>query len=337
MYSGPVSVSSSLTLKAIAYGSGLTDSAVGSAAYTITSGGGGGPAWYNSSWTNRKAITVDHTKVSGAGNLTNFPMLFSVTDPNLKTVANGGSVGKSDGTDIVFTASDGVTKLNHELELYNASTGQVIAWVQLPSLSSSADTAVYVYYGNAAAADQQNKTGVWDSNYKLVWHLANGTTLSGADSTSNGNNGTVYGPAAAGEIGGGAGGGVEGLSGSVPGGDQTRTLECWFKITGNSGSDQVLCGMGYDSGTGTIFSLMYRAAASTLSLDVKGIARSFSWTADSNWHHLAASYTSGSGVQNAAYTWTACRRPPAVEPALWRRNSLPTWMCNTVRPIRPTI
>src|ERR1019366_767137 len=108
-----------------------------------------------------------------------------------------------------------------------------------------------------------------------------------------------YGPAAAGIIGGGAGGVVEGTSGTVPGGDQSRTLECWFKITGNTGSDQVLCGMGYNSGTGTLFSLMYRAAASTLSVDTWGIARSFSWTADSNWHHLAAAYTSGSGLQNA--------------------------------------
>ena len=36
LYSGPVSVSSSLTLKAIAYRTGMTDSAVASAAYTIT-------------------------------------------------------------------------------------------------------------------------------------------------------------------------------------------------------------------------------------------------------------------------------------------------------------
>src|SRR5665213_3909377 len=100
VYSGPVSVSSSLTLKAIAYEAGMTDSSVASATYTISSGGGGGPSWYNSSWTNRKAITVDHTKVSGSSSLTNFPVLFSVIDANLKTVANGGSVGKSDGTDI---------------------------------------------------------------------------------------------------------------------------------------------------------------------------------------------------------------------------------------------
>src|ERR1700730_14718862 len=118
----------------------MADSSVASAAYTIQSGSA---TWYNLSWTNRKSIIVDHTKVSGSSSLNNFPMLFSVTDANLKTVGNGGSVGKSDGTDMLFTASDGVTKLNHELESYNASTGQVIAWVQLSSLSPTADTAIY--------------------------------------------------------------------------------------------------------------------------------------------------------------------------------------------------
>lgn len=43
VYSGPVSVSSSLTLKAIAYKSGMADSAVASASYTINSGGGSDP------------------------------------------------------------------------------------------------------------------------------------------------------------------------------------------------------------------------------------------------------------------------------------------------------
>ena len=305
-YNGPISVSSSMTLKAIAYAGGMTDSAVTSAAYLITAAitgnvpvTGGGTAWYNSSWTHRKAITVDHTKVAGSGNLINFPMLFSVTDANLKTIANGGQVGRSDGADVLFTAADGVTKLDHELEGYNGSAGQVTAWVRLPAVSSTTDTVIYVYYGNAVASDQQNKTAAWDSNYKLVWHLGNGTTLSGADSTTSNAKGVVYGVAGAGKIAGGAAGVVEGVGIGLVSADQTRTAECWFKITGNTGADQVICGMGYDSGTGSIFSLMYRAAGSTLSLDAKGIARSFPWRYDSNWHHLAATYTSGSGLQNA--------------------------------------
>jgi hypothetical protein len=192
VFGGPVAVSSSLTLKAIAYKAAMTDSGVASATYTISVG----PTWYNPSWTNRKAVTIDHTKVSGASNLTSFPMLFSVTDANLKSVANGGSVGKPDGTDILFTDSSGTFKISHELESYNPVTGQVLAWVQVPSVSPTTDTVIYIYYGNAAAADQQNKTGVWDSNYKAVWHVPDGTTLSLGDSTGNANNGTNHGATA---------------------------------------------------------------------------------------------------------------------------------------------
>ena len=302
LYSGPVNVSSNLTLKAMAYKSGMADSSVTAAAYTISSvvTGGGGAAWYSTSWTNRKAITIDHTKVSGAATLANFPMLFSVTDANLKTVSNGGKVGKPDGTDILFTAADGKTKLDHELDSYNPSSGQVNAWVRLAALSSTTDTVIYVYYGNPTADDQQNRTAVWDSNYKLVWHLGDGTALSGADSTANKANGFASGAADAGKIAGGAAGLVQGLSAGLPNGDQTRTLECWFKITGNFGSDQTLCGMGDTSGTGTSFSLIYRSAGGKLTLDVSGNSQFFSWNSDSNWHHLAATYNAGTGLQNAA-------------------------------------
>jgi len=44
VYSGPVSVSSSLTLKAIAYKAGMTDSTVTSGSYVITAAGGGNSA-----------------------------------------------------------------------------------------------------------------------------------------------------------------------------------------------------------------------------------------------------------------------------------------------------
>src|SRR5574341_919689 len=95
--------------------------------FTVTQAGTSG-SWYGT-WTYRKRITIDRTKVAGAAALSSFPVLYSVTDANLRTVANGGGVGKNDGTDILFTAADGATKLNHEIELYNPSTGQLVAWV----------------------------------------------------------------------------------------------------------------------------------------------------------------------------------------------------------------
>jgi hypothetical protein len=127
LYSGAITVSATTTIKAIAYATGMADSSVASATYTISSGGS---SWYNTSWSNRKAITIDHTKMSGSSSLTNFPVLISLpSDSNLQSPA------KPDGSDILFTASDGTTKLNREIEKYTSSTRPLSAWVQVPTVS----------------------------------------------------------------------------------------------------------------------------------------------------------------------------------------------------------
>jgi len=143
--------------------------AKGSALSWYPPAGGGG------TWTDRKQLTINHTKVSGGQDLIDFPMLVSVTDAELKHTSYGGKVGKTNGTDILFTAADGTTKLNHELESYTASTGKLEAWVRVPMLLASADTTLIIYYGNAVASDQQNKPGTWNSNYVAVYHNSTGT------------------------------------------------------------------------------------------------------------------------------------------------------------------
>ena len=151
-------------------------------------------SWYSSgsTWSYRKSITIDHTKITATTTpLLNFPMLFSVTDSDLKYTDSGGFVASSTAGDILFTSSDGTTKLSHEIEYYASTTGQIIAWVKIPSLSPTDDTTIYMYYGSQTTTYQPNPTGVWDSNYKGVWHLPDGTTLSALDSTSNANNGTL--------------------------------------------------------------------------------------------------------------------------------------------------
>jgi glycosyltransferase involved in cell wall biosynthesis/transposase len=120
-------------------------------------------------------------------NLSNFPLLVSMTDPDLKTTGNGGHVTNSNGYDIVFTDSTETTKLDHEIEKYNASSGEIEMWVRIPSLSMVTDTTIYMYFGDSSiTTSQENKTGVWDSNYKAVYHAgesSGATTL--ADSTSD--------------------------------------------------------------------------------------------------------------------------------------------------------
>lgn len=98
-------------------------------------------------------------------------------------------MAQANGNDVVFTGSDGISKLDHEIEKYDPTIGKIIAWVRLPLLPTTEDTVVYLYYGNASCANQQNKTGVWDNNYLAVYHF-NETTGAHLDSTANGKNST---------------------------------------------------------------------------------------------------------------------------------------------------
>ena len=165
----------------------------------------GGP-WSNG-YSHRRTVVIFHKEVPNTDQ-TNFPILFSGTYSYLATTGNGGGVTNANGYDIIFTSdSAGTNVLPYERESYNATTGSVVFWVQIPSLSHTTDTAIYLFYGNSSVAtDQSNKTGVWDSNYKGVWHLPNGSTLSGGESSADGytltnNNSTT---ASSGEIDGAA-------------------------------------------------------------------------------------------------------------------------------------
>lgn len=151
--------------------------------------------WYNDNWAYRKPVTIDADQVSGSSNLTNFPVLVSLTDVNLKSTSNGGKVAQTNGGDIVFTNSAG-TKLDHEIESYTPTTGALVAWVEVPTLDYNDDTTLYMYYGNdAGGLSESNAAGVWATDdYAGVWHLGDGDSTASnyyQDSTSNGNDGTL--------------------------------------------------------------------------------------------------------------------------------------------------
>ena len=146
---------------------------------------------FEAGWGYRKQIAIDHTKVSGSSDLDDFPVLINTTDLDWRTTGNGGHVAQSDGGDFLFTAADGVTKLHYEIESYDPTTGELVAWVRVPTLDYDQDTILYAYYGNASAVDQWNPEGVWDSDYQGVWHLDEAAGDFG-DSTSNANTGTDY-------------------------------------------------------------------------------------------------------------------------------------------------
>jgi len=143
--------------------------------------------WYDASWEHRNKITVSLNTVISS-DLTDFPVLVSLTNSDFIQTNN------SDGTDIVFTASDGITQLSHEIEKFDSSTGEIIAWVKFPTLPSTSTADIYIYYkGNSISVDPSD---VWDSNYNAVLHLnqtATGDVDEFVDVTGNENHGTTGG------------------------------------------------------------------------------------------------------------------------------------------------
>lgn len=123
-----------------------------------------------------RTLTIDHVKV-GTAVLTysDFPVIVSTTDISLSTRTGLGGRLNSTGYDIGFSTKDTSCSflLNWDTETYNASTGELKAWVKIPQISSSTDTSFYMCYGDAGVTSYQGaSTMTWSNGYKSVWHLA---------------------------------------------------------------------------------------------------------------------------------------------------------------------
>ena len=142
--------------------------------------------WWNASWSCRKLITIDHTKVASmAAKLYNYPIMVNTTDGDLKSNA------QFDGDDICFVLySDNSTQLHHEIESYTSNNGGLLAWVNVTTLSSSVDMKIWMYYGNDGCSSQQNRGGTWNGNYLAVYHMNGSSYATCIDSTSHANNPT---------------------------------------------------------------------------------------------------------------------------------------------------
>lgn len=187
-----------------------------------------------------KTFTTDATQ-AGTADSTNYPITISVTDADLKTVGNGGFVQNANGYDIRPYSDSGLTSaLTFELVYYNASTGQVEMHVLVGTLSHTTNLVSYLAFGDATISTDGSSNTTWNSNFKGVWHLPNGSTLTANDSTSNGKNGTlVASPTAiAGAIDGGSqfNGTSQAISIATLTIPTTGTLSGWWRPDGNPSS-----------------------------------------------------------------------------------------------------
>ena len=166
--------------------------------------------------------------------LTNYPLLYSVTDTNLRD-----NVTDAEGDDIVFRGFDDTTCggpgtapciLDHEIEKWVGATGELVAWVRVPSVNTNmagTDTGIEILYGDSSVTTStQNPTGVWDSNFVMVQHLqetsgthfdSTGSSLAN-DGTNSGSNQNATGK-------------IDGANDFIDSGDIRITDKASFDIT----------------------------------------------------------------------------------------------------------
>lgn len=192
-----------------------------------------------------------------ASTLTDYPAMFcangatgafcdSVAHSNLvlgilKTVGNGGAVTSASGYDIGWF-SDAACTVTVPFQLvpgvYAPTTGLIEMRVKIASLSSSADTIMYMGVGNAAITTDQSSTSTWPSTFKAVYPFPNGSSLTLTDATSNARTVTIGGNLMIGGTGQIDGAIVQAGSGTatasstgLPAGTSDRTFSFWWGTT----------------------------------------------------------------------------------------------------------
>ncbi|MFZ4593013.1 MAG: DUF2341 domain-containing protein [Verrucomicrobiaceae bacterium] len=141
-----------------------------------------GPAWWDAKWPTRKKITLDTTDKG-----------LAITDP-IGTSAilirlHDGNFGfqsaKEDGSDLRLLADDQKTVLKHHVEKWDSLLNEAYVWVQVPDVKPTAETTVWLYYGNVTdAANVADEKGTYDAETISVYHFGE-TTSAAKDSSAS--------------------------------------------------------------------------------------------------------------------------------------------------------
>ncbi len=257
-------------------------------------------------------ITIQSGQITGT--LSNFPMLFVGTYSQLKTIANSGHVNNASGYDIIFsttTASNGSGILPFELVSYNATSGAIVAWVNVTSIAVG--TVIYIQYGNSSISTYQgNNAGTWSNGYVGVWHFGTPSSLSVTESLT-GTVGTNHGVTA----GTGPSSALQGAGtvtvaptyidagGEFSTGTGALTAEVWVWSTSiTSNSVYVICSNS-NGGTSGGYDLYTYEGTNNLQLEKAGsqsLCRTAQNLTNSTWQYLAATYSGGDASLIGSYT-----------------------------------
>ena len=137
-------------------------------------------------WQLRRQIAIDNT--GRTESFMDFPLLVRL---DATTIDYGQT--QDAGQDLRFVDANG-NLLDFEIESWDES-GVSLVWVRIPQIAANSNSFIWMYYGNASAADGQAPAAVWGADFQAVYHFNEnatgvGDTLSdsaaGLDGTNQG-------------------------------------------------------------------------------------------------------------------------------------------------------
>ena len=272
----------------------------------------GAMAGMNDGWLSKMKLTF--SGYNKPETLTNFPVLIVFSNGIASGFSYGGFLSATNA-DLRFADSTETTALNYEIENWDTN-GSSCVWVQVPALATSNDY-IWAYWGKSGtnAPPCTTNGATWNNSFKGVWHFPSPTTLTAADSVSNGHNGTVSGATAStGQIGGAAyfNGSAKIQMATIPSPQLPLTIEFWantpsalpsgmfdsapsstYTLRNNLGymewwnmSPQVLLGLTQNQWTHLAFVFSYDG------------------TRHITWYKNGVAQTTGNGDTTSTVTWT---------------------------------
>lgn len=170
LYTGPIVISETTTIKARAYKSGIGPSGFAVATYTCKR-----PTPPLSSFKKYVEITLS-TNLASTAITAGIPALVKLSESTISgfrykdfSLAKGG--------DMMFVDAESGAILPHEVDTWDTA-GESLVWVRLPSTDE--DTKIVLYYGNGAVSSEE-PTDVW-TDYVGVWHFNEATGATVANS-----------------------------------------------------------------------------------------------------------------------------------------------------------
>jgi FlgD Ig-like domain/Concanavalin A-like lectin/glucanases superfamily/Domain of unknown function (DUF2341) len=127
----------------------------------------GAAAWVDPGWAHRVRLTAKPALLPPSGALTDFSVLVTLDSDSLSALF---PLAKSDGSDLLVTADDGLTVLEHEIVSYDSSAQRAELWFKAPQLSATQNE-FYLYYGNADTTISSLPGGAWGPEHLAVYHF----------------------------------------------------------------------------------------------------------------------------------------------------------------------